>query len=123
MAKDLPDNHQPSKLPTVLSPRLIELCFQTAGIWELGVQGRFGLPQHVDRIVPLRASDQVEGSLHAIAVPLPEGGFDVEVADTAGTRYLKLEGYRTVALPGGFDVEAVKALQAVVREECEVEPV
>ena len=124
MAKQLPDNHRPPEMPTVLSPRLIELCFQTAGIWELGVQGRFGLPQHVDKIVPLRSPDGFEGSLHAIAVPRPQdGGFDIEVADSAGARYLKLEGYRTVALPSGFDAEAVKALQSVVREECEVEPV
>ena len=123
MAKNLPSNHQPAELPTVLSPRLIELCFQTAGIWELGVQGRFGLPQQVDKIVPLRAPERFEGSLHAIAIPLPTGGFDIEVADSAGIRYLRLEGYRTVALPSGFDAEAVKALQAIVREECEVEPV
>ena len=30
-AQGLPPNHHPSELPTVMAPRLIELCFQTAG--------------------------------------------------------------------------------------------
>ena len=50
MAKGLPDNHHPSELPTLMAPRLIELCFQTAGLWEMGVQGRMGLPLHIDRV-------------------------------------------------------------------------
>ena len=29
--------------PQSVAPRLIELCFQTAGVWELGVQSRMGL--------------------------------------------------------------------------------
>ncbi|HUJ72081.1 MAG TPA: SDR family oxidoreductase, partial [Verrucomicrobiae bacterium] len=37
MAKGLPNNHYPSDLPTWMTPRLIELCFQTAGVWEMGV--------------------------------------------------------------------------------------
>ena len=32
MAKNLPDNHHPAERPAVASPRLIELCFQTAGL-------------------------------------------------------------------------------------------
>ena len=35
MAKGLPDQHQPPDLPTLVAPRLIELCFQTAGLWEI----------------------------------------------------------------------------------------
>ena len=37
----------------VMAPRLIELCFQTAGVWEMGAQGRMGLPQHIDRVSSL----------------------------------------------------------------------
>ena len=33
---DLPGNHMPADRPTLMSPRLIELCFQTAGLWEMG---------------------------------------------------------------------------------------
>src|SRR5205085_6032562 len=40
----LPPNHQPCELALKVAPRLIELCFQTAGLWEMGLQGRLGLP-------------------------------------------------------------------------------
>ena len=46
---DLPPNHEPADLPTVLAPRLVELCFQTAGLWEAGRTGRLALPAHVER--------------------------------------------------------------------------
>ncbi len=36
LAGELPDDHDPASQPTELAPRLIELCFQTAGVWELG---------------------------------------------------------------------------------------
>ena len=32
------------------SAAVIELCFQTAGLWEMSVQGRMGLPQHVHQV-------------------------------------------------------------------------
>ena len=47
MAEKLPDNHQPPEQPTLMLPRLIELCFQTAGIWEMGTTSRMGLPSHM----------------------------------------------------------------------------
>ena len=40
-----------------MAPRLIELCFQTAGLWELGAQSRFGLPQDVQQVSLLRAPE------------------------------------------------------------------
>ena len=32
MAARLPNNHEPPDLQTIIGPRLIELCFQTAGL-------------------------------------------------------------------------------------------
>ncbi|MGO9517866.1 MAG: SDR family NAD(P)-dependent oxidoreductase, partial [Candidatus Korobacteraceae bacterium] len=55
LAGNLPSNHQPSDQPTLMAPRLIELCFQTAGLWEMGVQNRFGLPQDVQQVSLVRA--------------------------------------------------------------------
>jgi hypothetical protein len=37
-AGGLGNNHHPAAQPTLMAPRLIELCFQTAGLWQLGVQ-------------------------------------------------------------------------------------
>ncbi|HYL12503.1 MAG TPA: SDR family NAD(P)-dependent oxidoreductase [Terriglobales bacterium] len=108
----LPANHHPLELPTVMAPRLIELCFQTAGLWELGVQGRFGLPLHVDRVCLCRTPDP-SARLYAVVTPDPQHeSFNAEVIDTAGNQYVQLVGYRTVAIPNAVGGEPLKALQA-----------
>ncbi len=118
LASPLPANHQPSDRPTLMSPRLIELCFQTAGLWQLGKQSSMGLPQQVQQVSSLRAPQLAEGHLYAIVTPHPEqGNFDAEVVDAKGCRYLRLNGYRTVAVAGGVDPESLQALQTVVSNE------
>jgi acyl transferase domain-containing protein/NAD(P)-dependent dehydrogenase (short-subunit alcohol dehydrogenase family) len=114
MAKRLPGNHLPAEKPTLMAPRLIELCFQTSGLWEMSVLGRMGLPQYIHQVSLLRNPDQVEGDLYAVVTPKPdEGSFDAEVVDAAGNRYVQVRGYRTVALPNIVDTEPLKQLQAV----------
>jgi acyl transferase domain-containing protein/acyl carrier protein/NAD(P)-dependent dehydrogenase (short-subunit alcohol dehydrogenase family) len=118
LAANLPVNHQPPDRPTLMSPRLIELCFQTAGLWEMGVQKRMGLPLHVEQVSWLRAPKSAEGHLYALVTPHPEqGSFDAEVVDSSGNRYLILNGYRTVATGNGLDAESLKAMQAVIAAE------
>ena len=119
MAEGLPSNHQPPELTTLIAPRLIELCFQTAGLWEMGLEGRMGLPQHIHQVCLWRAPDLVEGPLYAVVTP-DQGSFDAEVVDAAGNRYLHLSGYRTVALPTSIDAEALKALKATATHVDEV---
>ena len=115
MATGLPDNHQPPERPTLMAPRLIELCFQSAGIWEMSKQGSMGLPRHVDRVSLWRFPEHSERHLYTIVTPEPsQASFDAEVVDEAGRRYVSLYGYRTVALPGSADTESVKALQAIL---------
>ncbi len=115
MAAGLPSNHQPSDQLTLMEPRLIELCFQTAGLWEMSVQNRFGLPQDVQQVALLRAPDLGEGRLYAVVTPDPDrGSFDAEVVDTKGNCYLQLSGYRTAAMPSNVDAEAFKVLHAVM---------
>jgi hypothetical protein len=118
MNDSLSDNHHPSELPTLMAPRLIELCFQTAGLWEMGVQGRMGLPWHIQRVSLFRAPELAEGRLYALVTAHPDReSFDAEVVDTKGNRYLHLSGYQTVALPNGVDAEPLKALQAIMSLE------
>jgi NAD(P)-dependent dehydrogenase (short-subunit alcohol dehydrogenase family)/acyl carrier protein len=117
LTKSLPANHVPSELPTFMAPRLIELCFQTAGVWEMGAQGRMGLPQHIDRLssLLLPAPESADTRLYAVVTSDPDrGSFDAEVVDTKGNRYLHLSGYRTVAVPNAVDAEGLKALQAAM---------
>ena len=115
MTEGLPANHFPSERPLVAAPRLIELCFQTAGIWEIGVQGRMGLPQHVDRVTMCRVTDPGEGRLYSVVTPHPgEGTFDAVVLDVKGRQYMQLSGYRTVALTSAVDAEPLEELHAVM---------
>ena len=117
MAQNLPGNHCPPELPTLVAPRLIELCFQTAGLWEMGLQGRMGLPQHIDRVRILRSPDQVDGTLLAVVTRNSAGGFDAEVLDTAGNCYVDVRDYRTVAVPNAVGAEALQALQTAMTQE------
>jgi hypothetical protein len=118
MSESLPSNHHPSELPTLVAPRLIELCFQAAGVWEMGIQGRMGLPRHIDRVSFLRAPELSEGRLYAVVNPNPiQGSFDAEVVDAAGHRYLQLSGYRTVEFPDAVDAERLKRLRAAMTLE------
>ena len=122
MAAGLPNNHHPGELPTVVTPRLIELCFQSAGLWEMGIQGRMGLPLHIDRVSLLkrsaelkRAAESTETRLYAVITPNPsQGSFDAEVVDAKGNCYLQLKSYRTVALPNAVDAGRLKVLQAAM---------
>jgi len=114
MAQSLPANHQPADRKTVLEPRLIEFCFQTAGLWEMSEDGRMGLPLHVHQVCPLTAPEQANGQFYAVITPQPDGGtFDAEVVDAAGKVYLQLHGYQTIALPESVSGELLKALHAV----------
>ncbi len=62
LAGNLPANHHPSELNTIMAPRLIELCFQTAGLWEMGVLRRMGLPRHVSEVRVLRDPNLASGA-------------------------------------------------------------
>jgi acyl transferase domain-containing protein/acyl carrier protein/NAD(P)-dependent dehydrogenase (short-subunit alcohol dehydrogenase family) len=117
-SKSLPGNHHPADLPTLMAPRLIELCFQTAGLWEMGLQGRMGLPQHIDHLCRLRSPDLAQGRLYSIVTPhADQGSFDAEVVDTAGNVYVRLRGYRTVTLSNAVDAQRLKALQSAMSLE------
>jgi hypothetical protein len=118
MAQHLPDNHRPSDGPTVMGPRMIELCFQTAGLWQMAAQGRMGLPWKVEQVSTASAWKPNGNKLYALVTPHPElGTFDAEVVDAVGTRYLRLGGYRTIELPDSVDAEPLKALQSILTPE------
>ena len=118
MARGLPPNNLPSEPPTIMGPRLIELCFQTAGLWEMGNQGRMGLPLHIDRISSLLPLPETEDTrLYAVVTSDGRGGFDAEIVDAKGSRYLQISGYRTVAVPSAVDADGLKALQAAMSLE------
>jgi hypothetical protein len=116
IANELPANHHPAELATVIAPRLIELCFQTAGLWEIGVEGRMGLPLHVDEIRACGSEDErVAGPLFAIVTSCAQQkSFSAQVVDSAGRSLLDFSGYRTVAIPA--DQKTFAPIQAIIGE-------
>jgi hypothetical protein len=79
-------------------------------MWELSALGRFALPLHVDRVRP--AWSEAEGPFFAVVTPVEDGDrFDASVVDARGTVHLRMEGYRTVALPGAVDAEALSLVR------------
>jgi len=114
MAAGLPHNHHPSGQPLAMTPRLIELCFQTAGVFEMAVQHRMGLPRHVDRVSLYRTPEAVAGPLFAvITADLAAGTFDADVVDRAGTLYLHVRGYQTVAFREDVHAQVFSQVLAV----------
>jgi len=122
LAADLPPNHKPEDLPTVLGPRLVELCFQAAGVWEAGRAGRLALPAHVGRVQVVGTPGPVEADGSAVAVvrAISDGtaaeSFDCTVLDKKGQVVLRVEDYRTVSLPGELRPEVSAPLQAAMAE-------
>jgi acyl transferase domain-containing protein/NAD(P)-dependent dehydrogenase (short-subunit alcohol dehydrogenase family)/acyl carrier protein len=114
LAANLPANHVPAEKPTVIEPRLIELCFQTAGLWEMGALGTLGLPQRIQQVSILRPRAASQACLYAVITNHADDAvFDGAIVDSAGNQYVQLSGYRTIALPNSVDAEPLKALHAV----------
>jgi hypothetical protein len=117
LSADLPDNHVPADKALAAKPRLIELCFQTAGLLGLANDGVLGLPNGIERIVlagyPGSGTGESAG-LVAVASPRGEDLFDVRVVDKKGRTVLRLEGYRTVAFPAPVAAEHLEPLRRAV---------
>ncbi len=110
----LPANHQPPEQPLVGAPRLLELCFQAAGLWQAGLEDRLALPHHVGR-ARWYATARPEGPLRAVARETSPGVYDCVVADASGTVVARLDGYETVPLPAPIPESVAAALHATYR--------
>jgi hypothetical protein len=111
LTSNLPDECKPSDPPTLIRPRLIELCFQTAGLWEMATHDRMGLPRQVDGVSWLRPPKLEGSAFYALVTPHPDlGTFDAEVVDGEGNCYLRLYGYSTAEVPSSVDSAPLKAL-------------
>jgi hypothetical protein len=112
MESAVPANHEPAELPTQIAPRLIELCLQTAGIWEMGTQGRMALPEGIAEIQAYGDPATVKGNVYAVVhVDSGDRGFDADVVDQKGRVLVRLRGYRTIALPQQLDDDLMQPMQ------------
>ena len=115
LAEHLPPNHWPDDAPLLVEPRLIELCFQTAGILELGTTGRLALPLRVGQVSLYPVTDQV-GPWKAVVTPRVDGrGVNAVVVDDIGHVRVAVEAYETIALPGGVDESALEPLRRAMQ--------
>jgi len=116
MAEPLPLDTTSAKHRSLVGPRLIELCFQTAGVWEIGKTGQLALPASVDRVI-IRDANAGAGPLVAEVVANSAGdglAFDARVRDGEGKVRVELEGYRTSRMPNTLPEEDAGPFRRVV---------
>jgi hypothetical protein len=113
-SEGLPPNHSPADRTSQMAPRLIELCFQTAGLWEIGQSGKLGLPWEVASVTTYRSADAAQGRIMAVVQPTSDGGFDAQVVDESGSLLVNLVGYRTVESPAEVEPDALARLRSVM---------
>jgi hypothetical protein len=111
---ELPADHEPADAPLATAPRLLELCFQTAGVHQLGTSGRMALPERIGRVAVVGDRHAAGGRLHAVVTARPDGTADAEVVDAAGQVRLRLEGYGTVELSTAPGAELLAPLEAAM---------
>jgi hypothetical protein len=99
------------------TPTLVELCFQTAGIWEIGKTGTMGLPRSIESLSLYRQS--INGAhIYAEVKPIQTDAdglhFDARVVDSKGRLYLELVDYRTTPLPVSVEKNLLTPLKELV---------
>jgi acyl transferase domain-containing protein/NAD(P)-dependent dehydrogenase (short-subunit alcohol dehydrogenase family)/acyl carrier protein len=111
-AKNLPANHVPSDLPSFVSPRLIELCFQTGSLSGLALESRLGLPHAVRevRIIALPGNG-ADTALFSMISSNPDGSYDAKVVDEEGNAYMIVRGYQTMNLPDPVAADLLEPVQ------------
>ncbi|MHC1783772.1 MAG: SDR family NAD(P)-dependent oxidoreductase [Anaerolineaceae bacterium] len=101
------------------TPLLIELCFQTAGLWEAGSTGNLGLPHSIGELKVYRK--YAKGSaVYAMVQPKERDGhlsFDARVMDARGNVYLEMTDYCTTPLPYPADVDLVAPMKTLLADK------
>ncbi len=115
LTQPLPPNHIPADQTLVIAPRLIELCFQTAGLWLAGSHGQLGLPSHIGRVRLMGRSDRRtdDQPRWAVAEPVGDDRYTCTVIDGDANVILVLEDYRTIQLPTPIPDDIATELSSV----------
>ncbi|GAA3560374.1 hypothetical protein GCM10022419_046270 [Nonomuraea rosea] len=113
MAEGLPEALDPPAGVTLTPPRLVELCFQTAGLAQAAREGVLALPAHVDRVTlyPQRDAKDVQATAGAAG-----DHYDCAVLDADGTVLVTVEGYRGIPLPGELPEQVRRTLSPLSGE-------
>ena len=118
LSKDLPGiTAQPTRLNT--TPLLLELCLQTAGIWEIGLTGALSLPYSIGKVKLYRR--EINGESIFAEVRLEQAGeelvFSSRVVDSKGRVYLEMENYQTITTPSAVSELLRAPLQKLLENE------
>jgi len=115
-AQGLPANHEPAELPTAVSPRHIEMCFQTASLMGLAQQARMGLPYSFDelKVAALPAGEATK--VFSVISQASDGAYDAKLVDEKGNVWMTLHGYRTMDLPDPVPTDLVQPLQQALQK-------
>ena len=99
---------------TMTAPRLIELCFQTAGVIEIGSTRKLGLPSRIEELRIFEGAGDDRPAIAQVRVVQQAQGmaFNAVVCDESGRVQVEMRGYHTSALPGGMAEEIWKPLGA-----------
>ncbi len=98
-------------------PILVELCFQTAGIWEIGMDGALSLPKSIGNLrlfeskvngIPIFA--QVKQEISGAG----ERSFNARVIDSQGLVYLEIDQYKTSTLPYGVEKQLLVPIEKLI---------
>jgi acyl transferase domain-containing protein/acyl carrier protein/NAD(P)-dependent dehydrogenase (short-subunit alcohol dehydrogenase family) len=115
-AQNLPENHVPSELPLVASPRFVEFCFQTASLSGLALQSRLGLPYAFQEIRVISLPEKAaKAAFFALVDSSPDGSYNAKVVDDEGNLYLVLQGYRTMDLPDPVQADLLDPLKIALK--------
>jgi NAD(P)-dependent dehydrogenase (short-subunit alcohol dehydrogenase family) len=101
MAHDLGPNTEPANAESVMAPRLMELCFQSAALWNTKVKNAMAFPLGFEAVSAYRQPAEAEGRrLYCVCKTHNDGeSFDAEVVDEAGNLFVQLKSYLTVSRP------------------------
>ena len=101
MAHNLGPNTEPATAESVMAPRLVELCFQAAALWNTKVKNAMAFPLGFEAVTAYRQPEEAEGRrLYCVCTTNNDGeSFDAEVVDEAGNVFVNLKSYLTVARP------------------------
>jgi hypothetical protein len=117
-ARNLPSNHEPAALPLAVSPRFIEMCFQTASLSGLAFLERLGLPYSFRELKLAQPPDNAQdGTYFAVVVSNPDDSYDVKVVDGQGNVPMILREYRTMSLPDPIQAELLEPIQRAFQVE------
>jgi len=100
------------------TPILLELCLQTAGVWEAGLTGTLGLPSSIGQL-RLHKNNTNGAAIFAEVSPsrLQDGSliFDARVVDAKGRVYLEIDNYRTSPLPYSVEEDLIQPFKKLVQ--------